>query len=255
MVLEPDLFRSHPLTEFYERGFRDVDELEHHLVDSQDIRTRHVFIKSNFSKRKLMCSRRLLECVMRHEKIPAAFLRRLSAFSAERSQYGPFVDSGLVGFQARHEGSMLRCWYVLPTPQRRWAMGSDGDPAPWLWTTDVMVVYHSFDLNNGKSFFLSFTGDMDGLLMRAKSPALWAPQAPFHVDGLSLVRNKMKTALSTQLLYLFWANSQWRKVVRSARDSEVANPFRASDLHRVADNYYDHPGSTRLNERATHANL
>jgi hypothetical protein len=81
---------------------------------------------------------------------------------------------------------------------------------PWPWQIRQAAVYHSFDVDTGRSFWLSLKGnDVFDERVRQGSPYLNLPSDPATKDVASCFR----ASLATHLIYLSWCDENWRQYV------------------------------------------
>ncbi|KAK4032595.1 hypothetical protein C8A01DRAFT_40957 [Parachaetomium inaequale] len=202
-------------------SFTNVDKLEEHLLSRDKALIRHVFIEADDSPSPLNCSVSMLKCVLAYEQVPPAFLKAVYAFG---DRPGDLADAGLASF-GRHsrtyrghteasENVHLSCeWYLVRSFEKR--QGDVMHSRDWPWLPRQMAVYHSFNHENGRSFFLTIRGNG---LFRKQIQARRSLLASPPVKGPHAQREAaLQTALTTHLMYLSWCCRHWGQFIDDVR--------------------------------------
>jgi hypothetical protein len=166
----------------------------------------------------------MLKCVLAYEKVRPAFLKAVYAFG-ERS--GDLVDAGLASFgrhskthrgghteASRNGGITESCeWYLIRSIEKR--QGDVMHAQYWPWFPRQTAVYHSFNHESGRSFFLTIRGDeLFREQIQARRSLLVHPLA----RGPHTQREAaLQTALDTQLVYLSWCCRHWGQFIDDVR--------------------------------------
>ncbi|KAI8626254.1 hypothetical protein F5Y19DRAFT_478862 [Xylariaceae sp. FL1651] len=212
------------------RLVKSLTQLREHLDNGKvDPFCRHVFLRANDSLAPLNCSRESLSYLLTHHQVAPFFLDFLSSFGDTKYP----LDYSMTGLQAddtlgcseenstglqrnKHSGREIQTTYLLRSVELVETEGiSNRNEARWPWRISHTAVYHSFDVVNGRSFWMSIKGN-DVLEKRLTAATSEIPS--FLQCDLGDAPAGFRTALATHLIILGWCDENWRPCINEAED-------------------------------------
>ncbi|KAK4040357.1 hypothetical protein C8A01DRAFT_15750 [Parachaetomium inaequale] len=217
---------------FKKTKVQDVKGLSEHLIrDGVDPNSRHIFIESNHSRAPLNCSPDMLKTLFTYHQVDPSFLDSLFAFGDQDEP----LDAGLAHFRSDDKlnlrerlprlprlgrsGMELRHSFLLRSVERADA----ADP----WSIRQVAAYHSFDVENGRSVWITLKGN-NLLQKRIKDDSL---DLPVHQGALGLdVGAAFEASLATHLTFFHWCEHNWRWYVRDVEERIRTSLARAKTI-------------------------
>ncbi|KAK3367215.1 hypothetical protein B0T24DRAFT_385828 [Lasiosphaeria ovina] len=199
---------------------KDLGLLNKHLIragNEPDPRYRHFFIESEHSRAPLNCSPAMLKLVLTFHQVDPSFLDCLLTFGDQDEPQ----DACLSQFQCHdaleiqdrlpyipelgRSGKEIRCSFLLRSVE------SAPEATSWPWSIRQLAVYHSFDISNGRTVWITTKGN-DLMQKRIMEDTIDMPAL-----GASAGRDvsaSFEAALGTLLIYFTWSAENWRWFVR-----------------------------------------
>ncbi|KAI5464962.1 hypothetical protein BGZ63DRAFT_421949 [Mariannaea sp. PMI_226] len=178
------------------------------------------------SRAPLNCSRASFTYVLTFHQVAPSFLDYLHSFGDTENP----LDYSWIDFQSEdslgvaksealeipklgRSGRELRVSYLLRSVER--SEDRHGD-RQWAWKVRQMAVYHSFDLVNGRAFWLHIKAN--GYMKDTITDAV--TEIP-ELRGTSLndVASAFAATLATHTLILDWCDYNWRECINDAGDA------------------------------------
>ncbi|KAK3342170.1 hypothetical protein B0T25DRAFT_560114 [Lasiosphaeria hispida] len=206
---------------FWSMIIKDLPALSKHLARGQkDPRCRHVFLESDHSRAPLNCTKAMLLFLLTYHQVDPSFLDHLFSFGDQDepvdmclSQF--HYDDTLI-INARQplvaplgrSGREIRQSFLLRAVER-------APEAKWPWSMRQLAAYHSFDVMNGRTLWITVKGN-DMMQKRivedtADMPAL---KAAIGADVVAL----FEMTLYTLLTYCGWCEESWRWFIRDIEE-------------------------------------
>ncbi|KAF4902207.1 hypothetical protein CGCFRS4_v002372 [Colletotrichum fructicola] len=201
----------------------DLDTLREHLIRKEtDPHVRHLFIASEDSRSPLNCSMDMLKLVGSYHQIDPSFLESVHTFGAQDDP----IDCGLAHFRASdslqcskrdqielkrlgRSGRNLQLSYLLRSVE----YSDSGSTGVWGWQIRQAANYHSFDVNTGRSFWLTIKGnDLFEKRIKDTCHLLDIPSETAQLDKVD-VSPYLKASLDTHVVYLSWCDENWRSFI------------------------------------------
>ncbi|TVY55321.1 hypothetical protein LCER1_G003907 [Lachnellula cervina] len=185
------------------------------LYDHDDPRCRFIFIHSPHSRAHLKLSKEMLDCTFTHHQVMPAFLDFVFPFGDQENMQ----DFHFSGF--REETRLLASDRELSIP----ALGRSGrdirlcynlksvessNSNPKMpWSIRQVAVYHSFDVETGKSFWTVIKGNQL-LKNRIEAATVLATSGRGILNSFENTASSFSSALATHLAICDWCDEEWR---------------------------------------------
>jgi hypothetical protein len=196
------------------------------------------FIQAEHSRAPLNCSRDSFSHILSYHQVPPNFIDFVSAFG---STHYP-TDYHMTGFDSddtlgTHESKLInistlgrsgrehRMQYLLRSVERD--SGPDGSRK---WNIRQTVVYHSFDLVEGKSLWINIKAN--GLLEDRIREAT-ADSAIVDSAALEDLSKSFSATLIIHLIFLEWCDEDWRTSINDC-ESKIRNILAKAQTSQIA---------------------
>ncbi|KAK1833930.1 hypothetical protein QBC39DRAFT_344729 [Podospora conica] len=201
---------------FYSSNHHSAESLRKHLNrGSKDPRIRHGFLQSSDSRSPLNCTLEMFTTLCTYQQVDASFLNDVQAFGEQDEP----KDLCLASVGATHSlhlpgrslvelpelgrsGRELHIRYLLRSVEAK-------EDRKWPWQIRQTAVYHSFDVETGRTFWLTLKGN-DEFRDRIQ-------KASGSLDFSSTTDDDpafyFRASLSTHLVYLAWCDENWRQCI------------------------------------------
>jgi len=206
--------------EFQNTNVTSTAELKGRLVGAQlfihdDPRCRFLFIHARNSREKLKISREMFTFALTYYQVMPSFLDFVFPFGhqhfAEDFHFSGFredtrllpSDEALKILDLGRSGREVRLCYSLKSVE------PNDFKTEWPWAVRQVAVYHSFDLETGKAFWIVIKG---GHLIRDRVKSATDPAstgAPDLKSSLS-TSSLFAATLGTHLILCDWCDEEWR---------------------------------------------
>ena len=161
-----------------------------------------------------MCSSRQLKQILTHYQVMAPFLQFVFSFRAreEPETMAAFrmedrlhdSDSSLKILEMERSGRRIQHCFNLITVE------NDETQVEWPWPLRQAATYHSFDVVNGRAFWLSLKGN-GGLSKRLKKSI---PEHPLlRPSALETPGSRFTAALMTHVIIFSWCAEGWPRYI------------------------------------------
>ncbi|KAK3695650.1 hypothetical protein B0T22DRAFT_113891 [Podospora appendiculata] len=193
---------------------------DHLLRNEKDPKTRHIFLESDHSRAGLNCSSAMFKMLLTFQQVEPSFLDYCFTFGEQDEPsdacLSHFQYDDALAVQDRHpflaplgrSGRAMRHSFLLRSVER-------DDEATWPWSIRQVAVYHSFDVVNGRTVWITVKGN-DVIQKRIVDDTENLPVLRAAVDGS--VTALFEAALATHLIYFRWCEENWRWFVRDVED-------------------------------------
>lgn len=212
---------------------------------------RHAFIRSQTSRDPFNCSAAMFKYLLTFQQVSESFLDSVYTFGDQDEPLdfclaisacdntSALPDHNLTHLPRRgRSGREIRISYLLRSIEHD---GRDED-GHWPWQIRQTAVYHSFDLKNGRSFWLTLKGnDLLKKRVEASSNDLGFPEQALDSDQ-DADAAYLNTTLATHLLYFAWCDEYWRPFI-----NDVEKSVRGILEHAREARIDDHLDDERLN--------
>ncbi|KAK0651081.1 hypothetical protein B0T16DRAFT_403147 [Cercophora newfieldiana] len=188
---------------------------------SKDPHIRHAFVRSPDSRSPLDCSLEMFQILCTHQQVDASFLDDVQAFGDQDEP----KDLCLASVEAHHtlhsprsalvelaelgrSGKELRIHYLLRSVE-----AGNVEVGQWPWQIRQSAVYHTFDVETGRTFWLTAKGNAefrDRIQNMSEKVKLPSPASPILGDEPASL---FRISLSTHLVYLQWCDENWRQCI------------------------------------------
>lgn len=203
-----------------------TNAIDTHLPIYRTSLTFRRFIQANTSRRPLNCSLEDFCLIFVFHQISPSFLDFVHSFGSTDDP----LDYSMTGFrwedsigaaddqllkipELGRSGRELRVSYLLRSVERS-EKGTRANSSDW--SIRQMAVYHTFDLETGRAFWLNIKGTslMKDTVEEASEefPEL-RPAARVNLAGV------FKATLATHILCLEWCDANWRQYINDTEDS------------------------------------
>ncbi|KAH8651053.1 hypothetical protein BX600DRAFT_403128 [Xylariales sp. PMI_506] len=182
-------------------------------INRKDPRCRHVFIQADTSISPLDCSKETFLYLLSFHNAMPRFLDLIFAFGSQPTppvdfHYTAFQHENFLDHKSAHDytipklgrsGRQIRHSYNL------WSVEwSDADNR---WTFRQTATYHSFDIDNGRAFWIHVKAN--DLMLKRIGDVLTMPEshnAESQLDSVAVFRS----TLTTHLVIFEWCSEKWR---------------------------------------------
>lgn len=205
-------------TAFWPSRIGYVDELRKHLrvgcpPEREDPRCRFVFVHAPHSRASLKVTRDMLTLVFTYHQVLPQFLDFLFPFGNQQYAQGfhfsgfkyenrfSDVDSGLKIPDLGWSGRNFQFCYNLKSIER-----SRGQPE-WPWSIRQSALYHSFDVENGRTNWIVIKGDQ--LLKKRIKLATGSRGLP-ETSCFDTVDRAFASSLAVHIIMCEWSGENWR---------------------------------------------
>ncbi|KAK0717304.1 hypothetical protein B0T26DRAFT_646130 [Lasiosphaeria miniovina] len=179
------------------------------------------FIESEHSRAPLNCSAPMLKLVLTFHQVDPSFLDYIFTFGDQEEPQ----DACLSQFQSHdalaiHErlpfipqlgrsGKEIRHSFLLRSVERV------PEATSWPWSVRQLAAYHSFDVGNGRTIWITAKGND---LMQRRIMDDTADLPALRASAGRDVAASFEAALGTLLIYFAWCEENWRWFVRDIED-------------------------------------
>ncbi|CZR62157.1 uncharacterized protein PAC_12054 [Phialocephala subalpina] len=185
------------------------------LYSHDDPRCRFLFISAPHSRARLRISRQMMLAALTHHQVMPSFLDFIFPFGNQEYLQDFYFSGlreetrlqspaeGLVIPQLGRSGREVRMCYNLKSVET-----SDGNPE-WPWSIRQTAVYHSFDVETGKAFWITVKGSQ---LIKNRIQEATAKGAVRQTELKSFDSNlkAFASTLATHLVLADWCVEEWR---------------------------------------------
>jgi len=204
----------------------------------------------------------MFRAISTHEQIDPSFLEAVYTFGDQEDP----KDLCLMNFSSQHtltapedrliaipqmgrSGREIRVSYLLRSVEAK-------KNRDWPWQIRQAAVYHSFDIETGKSFWFTIKGNnqLSSRIMQASS-LLDLPSSTGSPNGDSIPY--FKASLATHLICISWCDENWRKCINDLEDGirkrleEARKAPIDDDLDEKTNKLVTYPRSLRQSRRNT----
>ncbi|KAK5655746.1 hypothetical protein OQA88_5283 [Cercophora sp. LCS_1] len=245
-----------------------LDQVRDHLdLRCKDPEIRHVFFESGNSRSPIDCSLEVFTAISTYQQIEPSFLDAVFTFGEQEEP----KDLCLMSFSSGHtlsapkdkliqipglgrSGRGIHVSYLLRSIEAK-------GKRDWPWQIRQAAVYHSFDTETGKTFWLTIKGN-DRLSSRIRQSSSYLELPPSASQSDDPV-TYFKASLATHLIYISWCDENWRqcineleadiqKILDSARNAPIDDDIPDKAIKLATYPRYQRRDSRRntLNSRA-----
>lgn len=196
---------------------------------------RHAFIQSQSSLDPLNCSIEMFKSLLTFQQVEYTFLDSVYTFGANDEPQdlclAEFCSDDTLTVPADDlvelsdrglSGREIRMSYLLRSVELDQDVASDPSATKiWGWRIRPTAVYHSFDVENGRSFWLNIKGnDLFHTRMQHIQASDEEPVSSF------------RASLETHLIYLSWCDENWRQLINDFENaiSEIVDKARTAQI-------------------------
>lgn len=195
-----------------------LHELRKHLrvgsrIEREDPWCRFIFVHAPHSRASLKVSRQMLTLVLSYHQVLPSFLDFLFPFGNQ--QYTQ--DLHFSGFKCEDRTSDSDCG--LRIPELGWSgrdfqfcynlksvEPSKGQPE-WPWSIRQLALYHSFDVETGRSNWILIKGDQ---LLKERIELATGPRGLPEISHFGTVDRAFASTLATHIIVCDWSAENWR---------------------------------------------
>ncbi|KAK3331327.1 hypothetical protein B0H66DRAFT_528654 [Apodospora peruviana] len=201
-----------------------ADLSEHVERKGEDPRCRHLFIESRHSRAPLDCSVAALKLILTFHQVDPFFLDHVFAFGRQQEPldacWTHFKDHNTLDRHDNHpslaplgrSGREVRHSFLLRLVERT----QPGGDSLWHWPIRQVAAYHSFDLSNGRSIWITVKGN--GVMReRIMQDTMDLPVFRRSMTDESIVAC-FNASLATHLIYFQWCGENWRWFIRDIEE-------------------------------------
>ncbi|KAH7305646.1 hypothetical protein BKA65DRAFT_520672 [Rhexocercosporidium sp. MPI-PUGE-AT-0058] len=183
------------------------------LLDRCDPQCRFVFVHAPHSRERLKITKAMFLFTMTYHQVIPAFLDFVFPFGKQEYcqdfQFSGFrsddrlavIDRGLELPQIGRSGRDIRMCYNLKSVEP-----SNGQKQ-WPWSIRQIAMYHSFDIETGKAFWLIVKGDQ---LMKKRIEAATSSRYSGKLQVLDAFATSFSSTLQNHLIIFDWCREHWR---------------------------------------------
>ncbi|KAH6955593.1 hypothetical protein DER45DRAFT_604958 [Fusarium avenaceum] len=203
------------------------DDLVTHLQQkNRDPKIRYISIQAQSSKSRLKCPVAMFKYVCAYQQIPPSFLSCLYSFRISHSPYEwcnlpLFNDDNTLLCRNEHtlpveqfsrSGREIRYSFVLRSVESSSSVTTKSSPS---WAIRQLAVYHSFDVVNGQSFWLTCKGNS---LNEEQFEDSLAENRFLHPNSLRTVPEMFSASIDILSMILNWCDDDWRYYINEIVD-------------------------------------